>query len=293
MISGPDFLALQKLLQDRAGMALTSDKLYLVASRLGPVAQKHGLRSVIELMAALRTRPTETLISSVVEAMVTHESLFFRDGKPFEQLSRIVLPALTRARASTKLIRIWSAACSSGQEAYSIAMQIAEDCPAALGWKFEIVGADISAPIVQKAREGVFSAFEIKRCLTEARIARHFVKMPDGNYRVAEALRGMVQFRTHNLLDPAAHLGMFDIVFCRNVLIYFDAPTKARALTMIARQLAADGYLFLGSADNVIGMPWLAQAGQERGMFQAASAGAPIAKTASMSSTSSSVSARR
>lgn len=268
MIAGPDFLALQKLLQDRAGMALTSDKLYLVASRLGPVAQQCGLRSVIELMAALRATPSEAMITAVVEAMVTHESLFFRDAKPFEQIASVALPALRAARAAQKTIRIWSAACSSGQEAYSVAMQIAEGAPP--GWRWDILGTDISQPIVARARAGVYSAFEIKRGLSEERIARHFRRLPDGAYEAGEALRRMVQFRLHNLIDSAAHLGVFDIVFCRNVLIYFDPPTKARVLDLIARQMAPDGYLFLGSADTVAGAPWLAPLGGERGMYQLA-----------------------
>lgn len=269
MISSADFLALQKLLQDRAGMSLTSDKLYLVGSRLGPVAQKLGHRSVIELMTALRERPTESTITAVVDAMMTHESLFFRDLKPFEQLSRIVLPELARARAAKKSVRIWSAACSSGQEAYSIAMQIAEDCAHLRDWTWEIIGTDISEQILHKARTGEFSSFEIKRGLSEPRIARHFRKLPGDVYRAGDAIRGMTRFRPHNLIEPAAHLGMFDIVFCRNVLIYFDAATKARALELIARQLAPDGVLFLGSADSVVGLTErFTGAPAERGMYR-------------------------
>jgi chemotaxis protein methyltransferase CheR len=271
MIAGTDFLALQKLLQDRAGMALSSDKLYLVASRLGPVAQKLGLRGVIELMAALRERPTEAMIAAVIEAMVTHESLFFRDAKPFEQMAQIAVPHLMRTRAARKTVRIWSAACSSGQEAYSLAMQIAESASAAPGWRWDVTGTDISAPIVEKARAGIYSAFEIRRGLSEERIARHFRRLDDGNFQAVDAIRRAVTFRTHNLLESAAHLGAFDIVFCRNVLIYFDQPTKARVLELIARQMAPDGYLFLGSADSVIGVTnKFAAVGQERGMYQPA-----------------------
>jgi len=253
MISSGDFLALQTLLRQRCGMALTSDKLYLVGARLGPVAQKLGLRSVIELMAALRDRPGEAMINAVVEAMVTHESLFFRDGKPFDQM-RALLPELTRARAARRHIRIWSAACSSGQEAYSIAMQITEDCGHIPAWRWEIVGTDVSEPILAKARSGEYTAFEAKRGLSEARLARHFEPRGDGGWRVREPLRRMTQFRLHNLLESAAHLGQFDIIFCRNVLIYFDTPTKTRALDVIARQLAPDGALFLGGADSVTGV---------------------------------------
>lgn len=268
MISGADFLALQTLLQQRCGMALTSDKLYLVASRLGPVAQKLGHRSVIELMASLRAQPSEAAINAVVEAMVTHESLFFRDGKPFDQL-RALLPEFMRARAARRHVRIWSAACSSGQEAYSVAMQIAEECGHIPAWRWEIVGTDVSEPILAKARAGAFSAFEVKRGLSEARLARHCEPLGDGGWRVKPGLRAMAQFRLHNLLESAAHLGQFDIIFCRNVLIYFDAPTKTRALDVIARQLAPDGMLFLGSADSVTGVSdkFL---NVDRGLFQLA-----------------------
>lgn len=269
MISGADFQALQKLLMERSGMALTSDKLYLVASRLAPVAQRFGLRGVIELMAALRERPREDIITAVVEAMMTHESLFFRDEKPFEHLENIVLPHLLCARTMRRTVRIWSAACSSGQEAYSIAMLIQEKFPFVHGWTWEIVGTDISEAIVRKARSGVFSAFEIKRGLSEQRIARHFRRVDEQNFTINDTLRRMVRFETHNMLESGARLGEFDIVFCRNVLIYFDTPTKTRALDMISRQLASDGTLFLGSADTVVGVTSkFTGLGQERGLFR-------------------------
>lgn len=274
MISSTDFLALQKLLAERSGMALTSDKLYLVASRLSPVAQKQGFRSVIELMAALRLNPREALVNAVIEAMVTHESLFFRDDRPFQHLSQSVLPQLISARGGRRPIRIWSAACSSGQEPYSIAMLIAEQFP---GWQWEIVGTDISQPIVTKASAGLFSSFEIKRGLSPERIARHFRRMDDQTYIVSDQIRRMVRFETHNLLESALRLGQFDVIFCRNVLIYFDTPTKARALDLLARQLTPDGALFLGSADTVIGVSAKFVASAERGVFKPA---APAAKVA-------------
>jgi len=247
-------------------MALTSDKLYLVASRLGPVAQKLGMRSVIELMGALRTNPKEATINAVIEAMVTHESLFFRDDRPFDHLEKTLLPALIAARGGRRPIRIWSAACSSGQEAYSIAMLIAERFP---GWQWEIVGTDISAPIVTKASAGIFSAFEVKRGLSPERMTRHFRRIDDQNYVVTDSIRKMVRFDTHNLLESALRLGVFDIIFCRNVLIYFDTPTKGRVLDLLARQMAPDGALFLGSADTVHGVSnKFMPAGNERGVFK-------------------------
>jgi chemotaxis protein methyltransferase CheR len=265
MISSADFLALQKLLLERSGMALTSDKLYLVASRLSPVAKHFGLCSVIELMAALRTRPREDMIKAVIAAMVTHESLFFRDDRPFEHLADVVIPELLRVRGGRRPIRIWSAACSSGQEPYSIAMLIAERFP---GWQWEVIGTDISDPIVDKARAGLYSAFEIKRGLTPQRLQTHFRRIDDQNYLICDAIRRMVKFDTHNLLQSPLRFGVFDIVFCRNVLIYFDQPTKGRVLDLIARQMAADGSLFLGSADSVVGVTTKFAAGRERGVYR-------------------------
>ncbi len=271
MISGPDFQALQKLLQDRAGMSLTSDKLYLVGSRLQPVAQKLGLRSVIELLTEIRTRPREHMITAVIEAMVTHESLFFRDEKPFEQLASVVLPNLARARAAQKTIRVWCAACSSGQEPYSIAIQMLESFPHLIGWRLEIVGTDISDPILEKARAGIYTSFEVKRGLTPARLDRHFVKRADDTYAVSDAVRRMVTFRRHNLIETAAHLGVFDVVFLRNVLIYFETPTKTRVLDHIAQVMARDGALFLGSADTIIGVTSkFTGAPSERGLYRLA-----------------------
>ncbi|MGE3867622.1 MAG: protein-glutamate O-methyltransferase CheR, partial [Hyphomonadaceae bacterium] len=245
--------------------------LYLVASRLGPVAQALGLRGVIELMKALREAPSEAMIAAVVEAMMTHETLFFRDAAPFEQLQRVVLPALIRARSERKQLRIWSAACSTGQEAYSIAMLLTEMGLPALGWRCEIVGGDISRPIVERARAGVFSAFEMRRGLSAERIARHARLLDDGGYQMSAALRAMTRFLPHNILESAAHLGMFDITFCRNVLIYFDGPTRERALNAIARQTAVDGVLFLGSAEAILSAPtrWTAASG-ERGLYRLA-----------------------
>lgn len=272
MISSDDFKALQKLLLERSGMALTSDKLYLVASRLSPVAQKLGLRSVIELMAALRANPREAMINAVIEAMVTHESLFFRDERPFEHLEKVIIPALLASRGGRRPIRIWSAACSSGQEAYSIAMLIAERF---VGWQWEIVGTDISSPIVTKASAGVYSAFEVKRGLSAERVARHFRRVDDQSYAVSDSIRKMVRFDTHNLLESALRFGVFDVIFCRNVLIYFDNPTKGRVLDLMSRQIAPDGALFLGSADTVIGVTdKFTGAAQERGLFR------PVVSTA-------------
>jgi chemotaxis protein methyltransferase CheR len=253
MIAPADFAHLQALLKVRSGFALGADKSYLVASRLAPVARTHGFRGVIDLLASLRQSPREEVVASIVEAMATHETSFFRDAGPYQRLATQLLPELVRSRAARKTISIWSAACSSGQEPYSIAMTILESGAYRSDWRFRIVANDFSNAVIEKAKRGVYSAFEVQRGLSEERLARHFVR-EDNAWSVGPALREMVEFRVHNLLDDPSMLGAFDIVFCRNALIYFDAPTKARVLNAIAGLLAPDGALMLGSAETMLGL---------------------------------------
>jgi chemotaxis protein methyltransferase CheR len=185
--------------------------------------------------------------------MTTNESLFFRDGKPFAHLREQALRALAAARPTGARLRIWSAASSSGQEAYSLAMVLTE-CRVMLGDRpVEILGTDIAREQVQRARDGLYSQFEVQRGLPMQMLVKHFRK-EDANWRVSEALRAMVQFREWNLLSDLAALGRFDIVFCRNVLIYFDQPTKRRVLEAIARLMPPDGLLYLGGAETVLGI---------------------------------------
>ena len=250
---GPDFDHLCHLVRTRSGLVLTPEKTYLVTSRLGPVARAHGLADVAALLAALRLRPTPALEQACVEAMATHESFFFRDVTPFEQLARDVLPQLIEVRRGARRLRIWCAACSSGQEPYSIAMILQELGAQIPGWQLEIVATDMSEAILKKARSGLYSEFEVRRGLSDDRMRRWFSK--DGAaWRIAPSLQQMVSFRMHNLLHGAGGLGVFDVIFCRNVLIYFDVAQKRTILNELARSLAEDGRLFLGSAETVIGV---------------------------------------
>jgi chemotaxis protein methyltransferase CheR len=268
MFPAADLLFLQDLLKTRCGLALASDKAYLVASRLGPVARAHGFRGVVDLLAGLRHAPQANLVDDVIEAMATHETSFFRDRSPYEHLSAVLLPEFQRSRAGRKTIRIWSAACSSGQEPYSIAMTILESCAHMQGWRFEIVATDLSNPIVDKAARGVFSAFEVQRGLSQERLERFFVREGD-SWRIAGEARQMVQFRSHNLLNDQDVAGCFDIVFCRNVLLYFDQPTKERVLNAMTRAMPSDGALFLGSAETVLGLAVdFAPSAEHRGLFR-------------------------
>jgi chemotaxis protein methyltransferase CheR len=247
----PGFEAVTAMLKARSGIVIGADKLYLIDTRLAPIIKREGCRDLAEL--AGRLRPNGALERDVVEAMTTNESLFFRDGKPFEALRLRVLPRLHAQRPAGAPIRIWSAAASTGQEAYSIAMIAAEQANAMPGRRIEILGTDIAREPLMRAREGLYSQFEIQRGLPMQMLVRHFTK-EEAQWRIKPALRAAVTFREANLLADLAPLGRFDVVFCRNVLIYFDTETKRTVLAAIARQLAPDGVLFLGGAETVLGL---------------------------------------
>jgi chemotaxis protein methyltransferase CheR len=248
-----DLTLLAGLLRERSGLVVTADKAYLIESRLQPVARKRGLADIAALVALLRRGGDADLVRDVVEAMTTNESFFFRDGKPFEQFRQFVLPRLMQARAAARSIRIWSAACSSGQEPYTLAMILAEEKARLAGWRVELVATDLSTEILQKAEAGLYTQFEVQRGLPIQLLVKYFKQQGD-KWQVDPALRAMVQFRSFNLLDDPAPFGRFDVVFCRNVLIYFDQPTKAKVLDRLARMLPSDGYLYLGGAETVLGI---------------------------------------
>jgi len=245
-----DFL--RKSLKERSGLVLTADKQYLVESRLLPIARKAGLVSLGGLVAALR-RGDESLMMTVVEAMTTNETFFFRDKTPFENFRTAILPALLAARRAARHIRIWSAAASSGQEPYSLAMTIKELEDTLAGWRIEIIATDLSSSVLRKAQAGIYSQFEVQRGLPIAFLIKYFSKTGD-MWQIAPELRAMVKFRQFNLLSDFSTLGVFDLIFCRNVLIYFDQPTKIDVLNRMARAMASDGYLVLGAAETVVGL---------------------------------------
>jgi chemotaxis protein methyltransferase CheR len=245
-----DFL--RKSLKERSGLVLTADKQYLVESRLLPIARKAGLVSLGGLVAALR-RGDESLMMTVVEAMTTNETFFFRDKTPFENFRTAILPALLAARRAARHIRIWSAAASSGQEPYSLAMTIKELEDTLAGWRIEIIATDLSSSVLRKAQAGIYSQFEVQRGLPIALLIKYFSKTGD-MWQIAPDLRAMVKFRQFNLLSDFSTLGVFDLIFCRNVLIYFDQPTKTNVLNRLGRVAAADSYLILGAAETVVGL---------------------------------------
>ncbi|HIJ63895.1 MAG TPA: protein-glutamate O-methyltransferase [Rhodospirillaceae bacterium] len=274
-----DFDYLAKLLKERSGLVITPDKAYLLESRLTPVARQRNLKSIEEVVAKMRGRD-ESLARDVTEAMTTNESFFFRDTKPFDQFRDTVLPQVMASRAAKKSIRIWSAACSSGQEAYSLAMLLKENAARLAGWHVEIIGTDISVEMLEKAKAGLYSQFEVQRGLPIQFLVKYF-KKKDESWQIDSSLRGMVQFREWNLLHELRGLGSFDIVFCRNVLIYFDQPTKSRVLENISRQMPPDGFLFLGGAETVLGISdRFKPVPNQRGIYCLSAGAAPAAATA-------------
>ena len=277
MLAHGAFDTIASLLKARSGLAIGPDKVYLLDTRLAPILKRHELRDLNALAERLRGPRADALAQEVVEAMTTNESLFFRDDKPFEHVRTRALPRLHAARAPGTPLRIWSAASSSGQEAYSLAMTLT-DMRASLGdRRVEIIGTDIAREQLARARDGLYSQFEVQRGLPMQMLVKHFRKEATG-WRVAEAIRRMVEFREWNLLADLRPLGRFDIVFCRNVLIYFDQPTKARVLEAIASLMSPDGMLYLGGAETVLGITSrLAPVAGARGVYGLASVAAAVA----------------
>jgi chemotaxis protein methyltransferase CheR len=247
-----DFEFVSTLVRERSGLVLTADKAYLVESRLAPIARREGFGSIDDLVGAIRLRRDGRLIDFVVDAMTTNETFFFRDKTPFEILETKVLPELAAAKRG-QTIKVWCAAASTGQEPYSIAMIADAMAPRLNGCKVEIIGTDISERCLEKARAGVYTQFEVQRGLPVQMLLKHFKK--DGeNWKIDERLKANIRFRPMNLLDDFRALSRFDIIFCRNVLIYFDVPTKKRVLERMAQQVDGAGYLLLGAAETVLGV---------------------------------------
>jgi chemotaxis protein methyltransferase CheR len=248
-----DFDYLRRLLRERSGLVLAAEKQYLAESRLVPVARRHGMTNLGELIERLRSKSPAALIAEVVEAMTTNETFFFRDKLPFDHFRDTMMPALLAARAREKRIRIWCTAASTGQEPYSLAMLIKGMGAAVAGYRFEIIATDLASEVLEKAKAGIYSLFEVQRGLPVQLLVKFFSQHGE-SWQLAPELRSMVQFRTLNLLNDFSPLGTFDIVFCRNVLIYFDQDNKVAVLNRIARQTADDGFLVLGAAETVIGL---------------------------------------
>jgi chemotaxis protein methyltransferase CheR len=247
-----DYEYLRKFLKDRSGLDLSADKQYLVESRLIPLARKAGLAGIDELVAQIKNGST-ALASDVVEAMTTNETFFFRDKLPFDHLRDTIMPELLQSRASRRSLRIWCAASSTGQEPYSIAMCLKEMGAQLSGWRVEIIATDLAQSVLEKCKAGVYSQFEVQRGLPIQMLVKYF-KQTGELWQLNPDIRAMTQFRQLNLLQDFAHLGTFDIVFCRNVLIYFDQDTKVNVFKRLAKVMEPDGFLALGAAETVVGL---------------------------------------
>ena len=248
-----DFDFLRKLLRERSGLVLSAEKQYLAESRLVPVARRHAIATLGELIGKLKANDNTPLALEVVEAMTTNETFFFRDKLPFDHFRDTVLPALITAKARDKRIRIWCAAASSGQEPYSIAMILREFNAPLAGYRTEIIATDISGEVLARAKAGIYSQFEVQRGLPIHQLVKYFSQVGE-SWQIAPEIRAMVQFRPLNLLKDFSALGTFDMVFCRNVLIYFDQDTKIQVLNRLARQMAETSFLALGAAETVVGL---------------------------------------
>lgn len=249
-MKGEEFEFLASLLKRRSGLSLTPEKAELITGRLEAVAERHGFSTIAALVQALK-RGDERLEHSVIEAATTRDTSFFRDSVPFDALRDQILPVLLRARAAKRRLRIWCAAAATGEEPYSLAMVIDETRQFA-GWEIQILATDVSAEAIERAAAGFFSDAEVQRGLPLRLLAKYFRKEPSG-WRITDELRNRVELRVFNLMDGFAGLGMFDVIFCRNVLMYLDAAVKSDILERLAGSLEADGYLVLGAAETVLG----------------------------------------
>ncbi len=248
-----DFELYKSLLLEKSGLVITPDKSYLLDSRLTPIAKKWNYPTLEMMTLQLRAIPDPKLVKDVVEAMTTNETSFFRDTKPFTLFQETVLPHMIQNRASRKKVRIWCAACSSGQEPYSLSMILKDKEAQLKGWQFEIIATDLSEDILGQARKATYSQFEVQRGLPIQYLMKYFTQVGE-TWQLKDEIKNMVKFSTFNLLDDMSRLGQFDIVFCRNVLIYFDEKNKAQILARVDKQMDKDAFLFLGGAETVLGI---------------------------------------
>lgn len=248
-----DYEFLSGFLLQSMGLSLGSGKEYLLEARLIPLAQSLGLQDFDQLVSELRRGRDAKLKSAVTEAMTTNETSFFRDRTPFDDLKNTLIPALIASRANSRRLRIWCAAASTGQESYSVLMLIDEYFPQLKDWTIEFVATDISQNMLDRAADGTYSQFEVQRGLPITHLVKYFTQSTRG-WTIKDSLKNRVRWQKLNLLDNFGLLGNFDLVMCRNVLIYFDASTKKNILDRVARLLPADGFLMLGAAETVLGI---------------------------------------
>lgn len=250
-VRAEDFAFVSAHVRSRAAIVLEPGKEYLVESRLGPLARAEGLKSIDELVERLRSMPDGTLSAKVVEAMTTNETSFFRDVHPFEALRTQILPEILRARASEKTLNLWCGAASSGQEPYTIAMLLREHFPELATWRVRFIATDISREMLRRSREGRYSQLEVNRGLPARLLVKYF-EQHGHEWQIKKELRESIEFTELNLARAWSGLPLFDVVFLRNVLIYFDVPMKREILARVRKQMRPDGVLFLGGSETTL-----------------------------------------
>jgi chemotaxis protein methyltransferase CheR len=253
-MNADDYRFVRGFLREHMAYELGEGKEYLVESRLAPIAASYDLDDVGQLLARLRRGGDATFRQAILEAMAVHETSFFRGPRALAALKDVMVPALLRARPPGRKLRLWSAACATGQEPYSIALALLGGYPASGPWPFDILGTDLSEQAIHQARQGSYSQFEVQRGLPVQTLLKHFTKTGD-RWELSPTLRGLVRFRKHNLLDSLLFLDPpFDVIFLRNVLIYFDPPAKTALFARLRQALAPDGYLILGDTESIVGL---------------------------------------
>ncbi len=273
-----DFELLSKILKERSGLVLSEEKVYLLESRLTPIARKKGMETLDDLINEIRLRRKEDLLREITDAMTTNESFFFRDNTPFDLFKNDVMPGIIKSRSSGRRLRIWCAAASTGQEPYSLAIILSEMEARLAGWNIEIIGTDLSQSVLDKAKAGIYSQFEVQRGLPIKLLMKYFTQAGE-MWQISEKIRKMVTYKPYNLLDSFSSLGSFDVIFCRNVLIYFHQDTKKLVLDRLRGQMPVDGTLFLGAAETVLGLTdKFKPVSGKRGMYKTAEHAAQILK---------------
>lgn len=251
-ITSRDFDYVRKLVLESSALVLGPGKEYLVESRLNVLASREGFSSLHHLVQGLHLERSGILKTKVVEALMTHETTFFRDMRPFETLRTVVVPSIMMRRASERSLNIWSAGCSTGQETYSIAMLLLEYFPALAGWSIYLMGSDISKRAIDRARSGRYTQLEVNRGLPANLLVKYFQKSK-GECQINGSMRRMAVFQEINLVGPWPRLPPMDVIFLRNVLIYFDPATRRDILRRVHRLLNSDGFLFLGGSETTAG----------------------------------------
>jgi chemotaxis protein methyltransferase CheR len=253
LLAIPDIDFLSGVVADQSGNVIAPRQAYMLEQQLNPLAESMGLTDINALVKELRRSHDPTLKAKVAEAVTVNETSFFRDVHPFDALRTSIIPEIVKKNASKRSIRIWCAACSCGQEPVSIAMIIRENFPELSNWKFDIVATDLSEDMLKKCRTGNYSQLEVNRGLPARKLVRFFERT-GANWRTKPEIRHLISYQRLNLMKPLPFMSQFDIVFIRNVMIYFDQPTKTDILKQVHRTLSPDGHLFIGSAETIIGM---------------------------------------